>query len=119
MLYLERVYRGRTRLRDEGSGDLFQPVWDFATRFWGTRVFFVTENGHLGFGNIGTQAGDNVCVLLGEAVLYIRKPPETKTLHGRRDSYRDPRSVAYVHGLMMGKALEDFKEEEHEIFNII
>ncbi|GAB7345705.1 hypothetical protein MBLNU457_3981t1 [Dothideomycetes sp. NU457] len=83
------------------------------------RRFFATEKGHFGWANVGTEAGDNVCVFLGHEVLYLLTPPETKTVNGRLGAYREFRSPAYVHGMMMGEALKDFKEGEHEMFNII
>jgi len=124
MLYLNELYAlpagsKRRMVFDKGQLDLFDAIWNLTTRLFASRRFFLTEKGRYGLGNIGTQAGDNVCVFLGEKVLYLLTPPETKTVHGKLDSYREFRSVAYVHGMMMGEALQDVKEGEHEIFNII
>ncbi|GAB7345706.1 hypothetical protein MBLNU457_3982t1 [Dothideomycetes sp. NU457] len=124
MLYLDRMHTNSPpatigNIEAKRQENFLDTVLKLAHELYTNRRFFATEKGHFGWANVGTEAGDNVCVFLGHEVLYLLTPPETKTVNGRLGAYREFRSPAYVHGMMMGEALKDFKEGEHEMFNII
>jgi len=54
-------------------------------------------NGHLGWVPLGTEVGDQICVLYGGEVLYVLRPEAN-------EQYRLI-GEAFIHGLMSGEAI--------------
>ncbi|KAF2137426.1 uncharacterized protein K452DRAFT_291666 [Aplosporella prunicola CBS 121167] len=112
-------------------------------RFWGlacevqhavnrtswNRVFFVTEEGHMGVGPVGMQTGDRVVALVGGGVVYVVRRKlgedakgdgkvEKAKVRGKMKKGQLPHELwelvgeAYVHGVMDGEAWGKYEYRE-------
>ncbi|KAF2432984.1 hypothetical protein EJ08DRAFT_584731 [Tothia fuscella] len=66
--------------------------------------YFETEKGYIGLGPFMVEPGDQVCVLFGGRVLYVLRPDQDGSCIYIGD--------AYVHGLMDGEAIEQWREHK-------
>lgn len=65
------------------------------------KQYFTTEQGRFGLGRVDIREGDRVCVLWGGTEPYLlRKEGDHHVFVGN----------CFCHGLMLGEAVEDFKE---------
>lgn len=76
------------------------------------RRLFATENGHLGLGPCPLQAGDQVWILNGSDVPFILKQQATE---GEYEMV----GTAYVHGIMLGEAVENGAREKARSITLI
>jgi hypothetical protein len=76
------------------------------TQFALGRRFFITRNGYFGLGPQAARQGDRIVVLLGVDVpLVLRRLDKTHHVVGE----------AYVHGIMNGEAVEQWRLGMKEI----
>ena len=69
------------------------------------RTFFRSKKGYIGLGPCTTKEGDMICIFFGASVPYILRPCEKGyTLIGE----------CYVHGIMHGQAMEQWRNEGSE-----
>ena len=77
---------------------------------WANKVFLATEQGRIGCGTAGVQAGDRLCVLAGQPAIYClrgdTKNPSTFT------------SRAFVTGLMEGEASQCLDSQDIHLLQI-
>jgi hypothetical protein len=75
----------------------------FLTRFSAKRhyrSFFISSKGYMGLGPLGTQTGDEICVLLGcNQPLLIRRVGDRHLVVGR----------CYVYGMMYGEMIDELE----------
>jgi hypothetical protein len=74
------------------------------------RGVFTTEKGHMGLTALGVGVGDIICVLFGGQVLYV--------LH-KEDDHHTFMGECYVHGMMDGEAMEEFKTGKFEVQDFV
>jgi len=95
-------------VRGSSKRNSLDPFFKEARNWCYNRCLIVTKRGHVGLAPLGTQVGDHVAILYGEAVPGVLRrwgsgtgqcgnPGETYSLVGE----------AYVHGIMYGEAVED------------
>jgi hypothetical protein len=75
----------------------------FANAILFRRMFFTTDSGHMGMGSPNMQIGDEICVLFGGTILFILRPV---------GEYYKLVGECYVHGLMQGEAMEQWRAGE-------
>jgi hypothetical protein len=61
------------------------------------RVFFTTSRGYMGFGAMGAQLGDQVCILGGAKIPFILR---------NHDTHYKMIGDSYLHGIMQGETLD-------------
>jgi hypothetical protein len=77
--------------------DVFFETFDAVRQ---NRCFFVSSKGYMGLGPLGTQVGDEICVLLGcEQSLLIRRLGDYHVVIGR----------CYVYGMMYGEMIDEME----------
>ncbi|PQE06016.1 hypothetical protein CJF30_00004958 [Rutstroemia sp. NJR-2017a BBW] len=64
---------------------------------------FLSENGYIGLVPVGTNIGDEICLLFGGSVPFIVR---------NQDSYQRFIGECYCHGLMQGEVLENSDEKD-------
>ncbi len=95
----------RSGQRSSGCVDIFATMT--------CRTMFVTEKGWLGFGSRFVETGDQVWVLRGANVPFVLRPVAQHANAHKGFTLLGP---SYVHGVMLGEALENGVEEAIELY---
>ncbi|PQE23324.1 het-6-heterokaryon incompatibility protein [Rutstroemia sp. NJR-2017a WRK4] len=64
---------------------------------------FLSENGYIGLVPVGTNIGDEICLLFGGSIPFIVR---------NQDSYQRFIGECYCHGIMQGEVLENSDEKD-------